>query len=61
MILNGYEAIDSNIIRWVSSDANYHTLRRYSSGANVDFKVPTEAKIQQIEVALAIGGLFSGP
>ena len=60
LVLNGYEQIDSNIIRWVSSDANYHTLRRYSGGQNVDFEVPTKAKIEQLELALTLGGLFSG-
>ena len=60
LLLNGYEQIDSNIIRWVSSDANYHTLRRYSGGQNVDFEVPTKAKIEQLELALTLGGLFSG-
>ena len=61
LILNGFEAIDSKIVRHVSSDADWHTLRYYSGGANVDFKVPTEAKVNSILLTLTMNNLFSGP
>ena len=60
LLLNGYEQIDSSILRYVSGDSDWHTLRYYSGGSNVDFKVPTESKINQIEIALTMSGLFSG-
>ena len=60
LVLQGYEQIDSKILRHVSSDANYHTLRYYANNANVDIQVPTKQKIESIEVSLALGGLFSG-
>ena len=48
-VSGGFEQIDSNIIRHVSTTSEYHTLRYYSGGQNVDFELPTRAHFDTIK------------